>query len=107
MWSLPSKKKTYFYLGLSLFFIFILQEMLFLKMAWLEQLQQQEPFKIYTGLLLIMYLVALFIMPYNRHCKTPHVVRGISYKQHLQRGALAPLFFFSTQQHGEGLIYSY
>lgn len=84
----------YFYVGLVLFFIFVMQDVLSLKMAWLEQLQQQESFKIYSGLLLLVYLLTQFIMPYNKFCKTPHVARNTNYHNHKQRGAFAPLFFF-------------
>jgi len=84
----------YFYMGLALFFLFVIQDMLSLKMTWLEDLQKQESFKVYSGLLLFLYLLAQFVMPYNRLCETPHVTRASSYNSHKQRGALAPLFFF-------------
>ncbi len=83
-----------FYLGLALFFIVVMQDMLSLKITWLEALQTQETFKIYSGLLLLVYLLAQFVVPYNKLCETPHVTRASSYNQHKQRGALAPLFFF-------------
>jgi hypothetical protein len=84
----------YFYLGLVLFFIFVMQDILSLKMIWLDDLQKQETFKIYSGLLLLVYLLAQFVMPYNKRCETPNAVRALNYRQHKQRGVLAPLFFF-------------
>ncbi|HHL19340.1 MAG TPA: hypothetical protein ENJ33_06355 [Thiothrix sp.] len=85
---------NYFYLGLALFFIFVMQDIGSLKIAWLEVLQKQETFKIYSGLLLLAYLLAQFVIPYNKLCEIPYVTRESSYNQHKQRGALAPLFFF-------------
>ena len=102
MWNVLNTTKTYTLLGLVFFIIFVLQDMLSLKMAWLEYLQQQASFKIYSGLLLITYFMTLFIMPYNRHCKRPHIARGIAYRQHQQRGTLAPLFFYIHSTTGGG-----
>lgn len=87
----PSKR--YFYLGLGLLLLFVMQDVFVLKMARLEQWQAQETFKIYSGLLVVSYLLAQFILPYNRLCQMPHVVAS-SYQRHQWQGAVAPLFFF-------------
>lgn len=93
-----NQSKTYFYLGLVFFFAFLIQELFQLKMPWLESLQSQETYKIYSGLFLVIYMMTQFIMPYNKSCERPHASAD-TYKQHKFRGAFAPLVFFihSTQ----------
>lgn len=98
------QSKTYLYLGLGLFFAFLLQELFQLKMPWLEALQSQESYKIYSGLFVVFYMIFQFIMPYNKSCETPHAYAD-TYQQHKLRGALAPLVFFvHSTQFGVGYL---
>jgi ferredoxin-NADP reductase len=92
------QSKTYFYLGIGLFLAFLFQEFFQLKLPWLETLQAQENYKIYSGLFVVLYMASQFIMPYNKSCEIPHACASI-YHQHKLRGAFAPLIFFihSTQ----------
>lgn len=83
----------YFYFGLSVLVVFLMQELLQWKIPWLENLQSQENYKIYSGLALVAYVLSQFIMPYNKSCKRPHV-SAKAYCQHKVRGAFAPLIFF-------------
>jgi len=85
--------KFYFYLGLALFSIFLIQDSLRLKIPWLENLQAQEGYKIYSGIFLVLYILMQFVMPYNKSCEKPHV-SAKTYRQHKFRGALAPLIFY-------------
>ena len=89
---------TYFYLGLILFVAFLVQDLLQFKMHWLENLQTQESYKVYSGLLLVIYITSQFVMPYNRSCEKSHVSAS-TYQQHKFRGAFAPLVFFVHSTH--------
>jgi ferredoxin-NADP reductase len=93
-----NQSKSYLYLGMTLFVAFLAQDLFAWKMPWLENLQTQEPYKIYSGLLLVFYILTQFIMSYNNFCEKPHVSAS-KYQQHKFRGAFAPLIFFihSTQ----------
>jgi len=93
-----NQSKRYFYLGLALFIAFLAQDVLQLKMPWLENLQAIETYKIYSGLFVVLYIFSQFIMSYNKSCEAPHA-SATTYQQHKLRGALAPLIFFmhSTQ----------
>ena len=88
-----NQSKAYFYLGLGLFFAFLLQAFFQLKIPWLETLQSQQTYKIYSGLFVIFYMLTQFIMPYNKSCEIPHATAD-TYQQHKLRGAFAPLIFF-------------
>jgi ferredoxin-NADP reductase len=99
-----NQSKTYFYLGMTLFVAFLAQYLFEWKMPWLQNLQTQEPYKIYSGLLLAFYILTQFIMSYNNMCEKPHV-SAYKYQQHKFRGAFAPLIFFiHSTQFGVGYL---
>ena len=93
-----NQSALYFFVGSGLFIAFLLQDALSLKMPWLQHLQTQELYKIYSGLLLLTYIFSQFILPYNKACETPHS-SATTYQHHKLRGAIAPLIFYihSTQ----------
>jgi len=93
-----NQSKRYFYLGLALFMAFVMQDVAQLKMAWLENLQINETYKIYSGLFVVLYMISQFVMSYNKSCEAPHA-SAATYQQHKFMGALAPLVFYvhSTQ----------
>jgi ferredoxin-NADP reductase len=88
-----NQSKSYFYFGLILFAAFLIQELFQLKSSWLENLQAQEAYKIYSGLGMLLYILSQFILPYNKSCETAHAT-ATTYQQHKFRGALAPFVFF-------------
>ena len=100
-----NQSKKYAYVAILLFLAFFAQEFFNWKLAWLETLQYNENYKIYSGLGLIIYILSQFVMAYNRKCETPHVPAS-RYRQHKLRGAFAPLVFFihSTQLGGAYLL---
>lgn len=92
------QSKTYFYLGLFLFAAFFIQDLLQLKIQWLETLQMNESYKVYSGLGLILYILMQFVLPYNKSCETPHTAAN-SYNRHKLRGVFMPLVFFIHSTH--------
>jgi ferredoxin-NADP reductase len=99
-----NQSKSYLYLGIGLFLAFLAQDIFSWKIPWLENLQTQEPYKIYSGLLLAFYILTQFIMSYNNSCEKPHVSAS-KYQQHKFRGAFAPLvFFIHSTQFGVGYL---
>ncbi len=100
-----NQSKKYAYVAILLFLAFFAQELFNWKLAWLETLQNNENYKIYSGLGLLTYILSQFVMAYNRKCETPHVPAS-RYRQHKLRGAFAPLVFFihSTQLGGAYLL---
>ena len=92
-----------YYLGLTLFTLFVLQCALNVKFPWLERLQLNETFKVYSGLLVLLYLFSQFVMPYNNASKA----RRLSvkhYQRHKFYGCLAPLLFY-LHSTGVGTAY--
>ena len=74
------------------------------KLPWLEQMQGNEPFKIYSGLFIVLYILSQFIMPYNNACKEPRLSVK-HYHRHKFIGCLAPLvFFFHSTQLGTAYL---
>jgi ferredoxin-NADP reductase len=100
-----NQSKKYAYIAILLFLAFFAQELFNWKLSGLEALQDNENYKIYSGLGLVVYIVSQFVMAYNRKCETPHVPAS-RYRQHKLRGAFAPLVFFihSTQLGGAYLL---
>ena len=110
LFSLPDAKKVkqskgYLYLGLLLLAAFFLQDHFQLKIQWLETLQLNDNYKIYSGLGLLLYLILQFVMPYNRSCEIPHAAADC-YNLHKIRGVFIPLvyYFHSTQMGNEYLF---
>ena len=87
------KGNPYFYIGLALFSAFIIQDLAQLKTPWLEAMQAQLDFKIYSGLLLLFYLFLQFPLAYNKASHRPHLSAD-TYEKHRMRGVWAPLFFY-------------
>jgi ferredoxin-NADP reductase len=92
------QSSNYFYIGILLFLAFLVQDLFQFKMPWLENLQSIESYKIYSGLVFVIYTVGQFILPYNKSCEIPHAT-STRYKNHKFRGAFAPLIFFMHSTH--------
>jgi len=90
--------RSYLWIGTILLSAFLLQNLLELKWTYLETLQSDRDYKIYSGLLLYVYLVSMFVLPYDKNCKQPHSSAG-RYFNHKIRGALIPLVFYVHSTH--------
>ncbi|PCJ16005.1 MAG: hypothetical protein COB04_11900 [Gammaproteobacteria bacterium] len=95
---LVDSKALDFIVGSALLVLFVTQDLLNLKLFWLESWQLNDTYRVYSGLLVLLYVLSQFILPYNKSCKVPHVTAKF-YKRHKFRGALAPLVFFIHSTH--------
>jgi len=82
-----------FYVGLLLLIAFFLQDALQLKMDWLETLQSQDTYKIYSGIFFLIYLISLFVLPYTK-LSNKRRFNAKAYQKHKHRGVLAPVIFY-------------
>jgi ferredoxin-NADP reductase/CRP-like cAMP-binding protein len=84
---------NYFYLGLVFLVLFATQDLLHLKLPWLEALQAQGTYKIWSGLLLTLYIACQFMLPAVRWT---HRVKDTVhyYNLHKIQGVFAPLIYF-------------
>ena len=85
--------KAYVYIGLLLFFLFLVQDFFGLKIPTLEAWQADGDYRIYSGLFVLAFIGAQFIRPYNKACEFPHV-KASTFRNHKILGAFAPLVFF-------------
>jgi len=92
------KLKPYFYIGTLLFFCFLIQDFLNLKIPALEALQSQEYYKRWTGYVLLAYFAFQWSYPLVRLARENKHFIGYQ-NLHKLSGAVAPAIFYahSTQ----------
>ena len=96
--SLPKAKKKskfglFFYIGLILLLLFPLQALIGWQPARLAELQQIDKYKMWSGLVLAIYLGMQWVLPGLRLAKKPKLVKRF-YTLHKQVGVFAPLMFY-------------
>ena len=96
--------KGYLYLGLLLLVAFIIQDLFQIKWPWLETLQDDENYRIGSGIVLALYVAAQFILPMKRWSRL-FVAARRHYRLHKWQGAAAPLLFFFHTTHLGGYGY--
>ena len=98
-----TRTRKYFALGVFLLSAYLAQALFHLKMPWLESLQQDQTYKITTGLVLLAFvgfqwLLTIFRMKGYKFLAHHH------YNYHKQLGCFAPLIFYI---HSTQLGYAY
>ncbi len=97
--------KTYAYIGLMLFVLFLVQDFFVLKIPMLETLQMDNSYRIYSGIFVLFFIGLQFIRPYNKACKIPRM-DACTFKNHKILGAFAPLVFFvHSSTFGVGYLF--
>lgn len=87
------ESKTFIYVGILLLAAFIGQDVLPLKWAWLEAIQQNETYKQLTGFVLFLFIAEQWYLSILRaKGKTQISRRFITIHKYL--GVLAPVFFY-------------
>lgn len=97
-------------LGLLLLTAYFLQFFLKLEWSWLFQLQQEEIYKRWTGLLLAIFILFQWLLTFTRVIKKWRKYNITIQSLHKWLGAVSPLFFYihSTQLgYGYLLLMSY
>lgn len=81
-------------LGLALLLGYILQTLLEFKLPELEELQADDDYKIFSGLLLIIYLLNQWSLPLSRWLHRNKEQIALKKHSHLYFGAIAPLVLY-------------
>ena len=89
-----NRNTTYVYLGIILFVLYISQEVFSLKINFLEDLQNIESYRRWSGLLLFLVILYQWVMTFIRIKSSNPVVIENFYKIHTWLGALTPLIFY-------------
>lgn len=90
--------------GLILLIAFFLQFFLELEWTWLLQLQQEEMFKRWSGLVLALFMVFQWMFSLVRSVKKLRKHNLIMQNMHKWLGAISPLFFYI---HSMSMGYGY
>ncbi|MBA3532535.1 MAG: cyclic nucleotide-binding domain-containing protein [Ardenticatenales bacterium] len=98
-----SLERSWLLLGAGLLLAFVVQESLQLKIAWLENLQSMETYKRWSGVGLLGFMAAQWILPYLRLTGQLRLAAR-HYHLHKRQGMLAPLVYFF---HSTGMGYAY
>lgn len=99
---LRSNKSTL--LGIALFVAFVLQYMFNLQWHGLFVLQQEEMYKRWSGLLLVVFITFQWVLTLTRTVKKWRTRAMVMQTIHKWAGALSPLFFYI---HSMGIGYGY
>ncbi|MCB4798098.1 hypothetical protein [Neotamlana laminarinivorans] len=91
-------------LGIIFFLTFVIQFLFKLNWEWLFQLQQQEMYKRWTGLLLAVFVLFQWLLSLVRTVKTLKKFAVNMQEIHKWLGAISPLLFYI---HSIGLGYGY
>lgn len=98
------KSNTSTIIGLILLIVYLIQYVLKIEWPWLLELQEEQLYKRWSGLVLAIFIVFQWVLTFARVVK-----RGRKYNMKMQRfhkwlGAVSPLFFYF---HSMALGYGY
>ena len=96
--------KKYVYIGLTLLFLYLLQFFLDLKWQWLFQLQQDQMYRRWSGLVLSLFILFQWWLSLTRVVKPLRKISLKMVKVHKWVGAVSPLFFYA---HAMAFGYGY
>lgn len=97
--------RSYFYIGLSLLALFFIQYFFHLKINFLERWQTQEIYKMLSGSLVALFIMAQWYFPVLR-IRRKSVEAAKQYTIHKQIGAFAPLiYYFHSTKIGFGFLF--
>ncbi len=88
-----SRSKNYFYLGILLLALFFVQDVFQIRWQWLQELQRDETYKRWSGLVLAIYVTGQWCLSALRMRDETRASRRM-YSIHYRMGALAPLFLY-------------
>lgn len=97
-------KLGYLYIGLVLFVLYIMQEVLNLRIEYLETLQLEEVYKRWSGLALFLYIAIQWSLTLFRVKKSWEHNAPLIMEVHKWMGAISPLVFYF---HSMELGYAY
>jgi sulfoxide reductase heme-binding subunit YedZ len=99
------KREGCFYLGILLLLAFWVQDAFELRWNWLMEMQNNETFKQYTGLMLVMYIGHQWYLSLLRTQGQMQAARS-HYQRHKQAGVWATLlFYFHSIQFGYAYLF--
>jgi methionine sulfoxide reductase heme-binding subunit len=99
------KREGCFYLGILLLLAFWVQDAFELRWNWLMEMQNNEPFKQLTGLVLVMYVMHQWYLALLRTQGQMQAARS-QYQRHKQAGVWAALlFYFHSIQFGYAYLF--
>jgi len=93
----------YLYLGALLLILFFAQDFFYIKWPWLVKQQMDLMYKQWSGLVLMIYVIAQWYLSMLRVLGQGRIAK-YNYEIHKQLGVLAPLFFYA---HSAKLGYAY
>ena len=99
------KNRAYFYVGVLLFLCFVAQELLNLRWLWLQELQQNQSYKRWSGLFLLLYLFNQWYFPIQKIRHQREETRQ-SQETHYKWGCFAPaVFYIHSMKLGFGYLF--
>ena len=88
------RKTTYIYVGILLFIVYLVQEIFSLKFNFLEELQANESYRRWSGLLVLLIIAYQWVLTFVRIKITNPFALERFYTIHTWLGAFTPLFFY-------------
>ena len=99
------KSRAYFYIGFVLLFCFIMQEAFNLRWLWLQDLQQNQSYKRWSGLFLLLYLCGQWYFPLQKIQNKRNETKKTQ-ERHYEWGCFAPaVFYIHSMKLGFGYLF--